>query len=89
MTWRPLFEANANRDDCLRRVLMAGYIRDCGIRPYVGSPDERHDRWIWREGGDVINPLAFRDLPDFPIEAENSKYVCGGPTRMVETPRED
>ena len=93
MTWRPLFEANADRDDCLRRVIMSGYMRDSGIHPHVGeafygSPDGCAPRWIWRDGGEVINPLGFQDLPDFPIEKENSKYACGGPTRIVETERD-
>ncbi len=72
---------------------MSGYMRDSGIHPHVGeafygSPDGRAPRWIWRDGGEVINPLGFQDLPDFPIEKENSKYACGGPTRIVETERD-
>jgi hypothetical protein len=94
MTWRPLFEANASRDDCLRRVIMSGYTRDSGLLPHVGeafygNPDARGSRWIWAGGGEVIEPLGFQDLPDFPIPAKNDKYACGGPTRIVETAREE
>lgn len=79
--WRPLWEAGEDTD-FLRRVIMAGYYREHGLQPKVGEafwgdPDERGSRWIWKDGGDVINPLGFQDFPDFPIAEKNTKYVVG------------
>jgi hypothetical protein len=76
----------------MRRAIIAGYDRCStmsteanprGLYPKVGEayfadPDERGQRWIWAAGdGDVINPLGFQDLPDFPIAAENGPSVVG------------
>jgi hypothetical protein len=81
--WKPLWEAQTETD-FLRRVIIAGYYRENGLQPKVGeamwgNPDGRHSRWVWADGGDVINPLGFQDFPDFPIAAENSVYVTGKP----------
>ncbi len=94
LLWRPMHEALADRDDCLRRVIMAGYMKEDGKNTahvgeaFYGCPDARSSRWIWRSGGDVIDPLGFQDLPDFPIDKHNDKYVTGGATRFPEEPRE-
>lgn len=84
MTFRPMLEIDPYEDyDFLRRVIIAGYYRDSyGIEPKVGEaslgdPDGRGIRWIWASGADVINPLGFVELPDFPIMSKNNKYVSG------------
>lgn len=83
MTWRPLWEARPDEHECLRRVIMAGYYREAGVKTpnvgeaYYGDPDERGSRWIWKGGSDVIEPLGFQDLPDFPVEEAEDGYCSG------------
>lgn len=84
MTYRPMHEIDPYEDyDFLRRVIMAGYYRDSyGTEPkvgeaFLGDPDGRGTRWIWESGSEVINPLGFMELPNFPIASKNNKYVCG------------
>ena len=81
--WKPLWEARPDKFESLRRVIMAGYYRESGQsyakvgEAYWGSPDGNMQRWIWSDGGDVVNPLGFQDLPDFPIADENTIYTVG------------
>jgi len=84
-TWKPLWEADPESFGALRRVIMAGYYCEMGqIHAKVGeavwgNPDGSGRRWIWEGGSDVINPLGFQEMPDFPIARENNQYVVGRP----------
>lgn len=88
--WQPMWKAmedpryeDPNVDSPLRRVIMAGYYYESGQKypsvgeAYWGSPDGRAQRWIWRDGGDVVDVLGYMDLPDFPIASKNDMYVVG------------
>lgn len=81
--WRPLYEADPDAHECLRRVVMAGYRYEAGARhshvgeAFYGAPDGRAPRWIWSDGGDVIDPLGFQDLPGFPIGKQDDGYCSG------------
>lgn len=81
--WKPLWEARDLDGDFSRRAILAGYYREGGrLYPKVGEAfwgdnGERGSRWIWKGGGDVVNPLGFQEMPDFPIPEQNTKYVVG------------
>lgn len=82
--WRALFEIDDPAAcEVLRRAIIAGYYRESGEiyakvgGAYWGSPDGRTSRWIWDDGGDVINPIGYQDFPDFPIASQNANHVVG------------
>jgi hypothetical protein len=71
--WRPLWEIKPEESERSVRVIMAGHDRCSTTGRYEkvgeafwGDPDERGGRWIWADGGDVINPVGYQPLPEFP-----------------------
>jgi len=84
--WKPLYElGDPDAFEGLRRAIIAGYFYEMGTKwpkvgeAFWGSPEGNASRWIWVGGGNVVNPMAYQDLPDFPIADQNDIYAVGRP----------